>query len=108
VGLDHLVDRLHEEGDWRVELSGGEQQRAALAGVLLRPPSILLLDEPIAAMEETRGQELFTRLIERLPNTVIVTVGRRSVLGALHERIIELKKITRVKPAARPLPVAGS
>jgi putative ATP-binding cassette transporter len=107
VGLDHLVDRLHEEGDWRVELSGGEQQRAALAGVLLRPPRILLLDDPIAAMEEANGQELFVRLTERLPDTVIVTVGRRSILGSLHERIIELKKITRAKPPARPLPVAG-
>jgi putative ATP-binding cassette transporter len=108
VGLEHLVERLHEEGDWRVELSGGEQQRAALAGVLLRPPRVLLLDDPIAAMEEVSGRELFTRLTERLPETVIVTVGRRSGLGALHEQIIELKRITHARPLARPLPAAGS
>ena len=36
MGLDHLTERLHEEADWRIELSGGEQQRAALGGALLR------------------------------------------------------------------------
>jgi putative ATP-binding cassette transporter len=107
VGIEHLIERLHEEGDWRVELSGGEQQRAALAGVLLRPPRVLLLDDPTAAMEEANGRELFARLSERLPQTAIVTVGRRSVLGTLHEQIIELKRITHARPLTRPLPAAG-
>jgi putative ATP-binding cassette transporter len=102
VGLDHLANRLHEEADWRVELSGGEQQRAALAGALLRPPQILLLDEPVAALDEASGRELFSRFIERLPQAIIVTVGRRSVIGPLHERMIELKKAARAELVARP------
>lgn len=102
VGLDHLADRLHEEADWRLELSGGEQQRAALAGALLRPPQILLLDEPVAALDEASGRELFARFVERLPQTIIVTVGRRSVIGPLHERMIELKKAARAQLVTRP------
>ena len=104
VGLDHLAERLHDEADWRVELAGGEQQRAALAGALLRPPQILLLDEPVAALDEAGGRDLFARLIERLPETIIVTVGRRSVIGPLHERIVELKRTARARLVTRPAP----
>jgi putative ATP-binding cassette transporter len=104
VGLDHLAERLHEEADWRVELSGGEQQRAALAGALLRPPPILLLDEPVAALDEAGARELFARLLERLPETIIVTVGRRSVIGPLHERMVELKKTARARLVDHPTP----
>lgn len=104
VGLDHLAERLHEEADWRLELSGGEQQRAALAGVLLRPPRILLLDEPIAALDEISGRELFARLVERMPETIIVTVGRHAVLGYLHERTIELRKTARGRTVSRSAP----
>lgn len=51
VGLAHLTDRLDEEADWLAVLAGGEQQRAAFARALLAKPDILLLDEPVSALE---------------------------------------------------------
>ena len=42
-----------------------------------------------------------SRFVERLPQTIIVTVGRRPVIGPLHERIIELKKAARAQLVAR-------
>ena len=44
VGLDHLTERLDEEGPWDQTLSGGEKQRLAFARILLQNPDIVVLD----------------------------------------------------------------
>jgi putative ATP-binding cassette transporter len=92
VGLNHLTDRLDEEADWPAVLAGGEQQRAAFARALLAAPDILLLDEPVSALEATDAAALFALLAERLPRTMIVTIGRAAALAHLHDEVIELTR----------------
>lgn len=90
VGLGHLVERLDEEADWSVLLSGGEQQRVAFARVLLRRPAVLMFDEPVSTLADGTGRDLYKMLIARLPETIILTIDRREVLRDLHGRTIEM------------------
>jgi ABC-type multidrug transport system fused ATPase/permease subunit len=50
VGLDHLVERLDEEGAWDQTLSDGERQRVAFARMFLQGPDIAVMDEATAAL----------------------------------------------------------
>jgi multiple sugar transport system ATP-binding protein len=79
LGLNALLPRL--PGD----LSAGEKQRVALARALVRRPAILLLDEPLANLDEISRRELRDRILEvqeRRPVTVVhVTHDQREALG---------------------------
>jgi vitamin B12/bleomycin/antimicrobial peptide transport system ATP-binding/permease protein len=86
VGLSGLIPRLHEEAHWNRMLSGGEQQRLAIARALLYAPDYLLLDEATAALDEAAEAKLYHLLQERLPAATIVSIGHRSTLGAFHRR----------------------
>jgi len=65
VGLAAVADkRLEEEANWALVLSGGEQQKLAMARVLLRKPSVLFLDEATSAIGEDGTLEVY-RLLRR-------------------------------------------
>lgn len=59
LGIGHLLDRRP------ATLSGGERQRVAIGRALLSSPRLLLMDEPLAALDWNRRQEILP-LIERL------------------------------------------
>jgi putative ATP-binding cassette transporter len=90
VGLAEWADRLDEEAHWNRMLSLGEQQRLAIARVLLQEPDYLFLDEATASLDEAAEASLYRLLHERLKGTTIISIGHRSTLGAFHRRRFEL------------------
>ena len=71
-------------------LSLGEQQRLAIARVLLQEPDYLFLDEATASLDEPAEASLYRLLHERLKGTAIISIGHRSTLGAFHRRRFEV------------------
>jgi putative ATP-binding cassette transporter len=92
VGLGQWADRLDEEAHWNRMLSLGEQQRLAIARVILQEPDFLFLDEATASLDEPAEANLYRLLHERLKGATIVSIGHRSTLGAFHRRRFELAR----------------
>jgi len=90
VRLASLVACLDRDEAWSQRLSGGEQQRIALARAVLTRPDFLFLDESTSALDEKLEAELYGMLASRLPKTTIVSIGHRSALGAFHMRRIDM------------------
>ena len=86
--LPHLKDRLDEEAAWGAQLSGGEQQRLALARVFLAKPRWIFADEATGALDEAMEKILYERLLEHVEHTqgAIVSIAHRAVVAAFHTR----------------------
>ena len=86
VELDRFIERLDTDDNWTQIMSGGEQQRLAVARALLAKPDWLLLDEATAAMDPALEQRIYSVIAARLPNTTIISNGHRATLTDLHAR----------------------
>lgn len=98
--------RLGGLGDRRIhELSGGQQQRVAIARALVFQPDLLLLDEPLAALDRKLREEMqleFRRIQRELGVTTInVTHDQREALVVSDEIIV--MDHGRIQQAARPV-----
>ena len=75
------------------QLSGGEQQRVALARCLLRRKPVLLLDEPFSALDSTTRQEMITLLKQLIKNhqpCVLIITHDESDVQALDAHILDM------------------
>lgn len=85
-----LGQRLHHKPG---ELSGGEQQRVAVARALLQKPDLVLADEPTGNLDTHTGESLFglLRELNRARNTTFVIVTHNDKLSAQSDRIIHMQ-----------------
>jgi len=89
VGLQNLAADLGREENWAQLLSGGEQQRLAIARALINRPDWLFMDEPTAALPDDTQDALYRLLKDKLPGTTMVSIGHRPSLAAHHARHLD-------------------
>ena len=75
------------------ELSGGEAQRVAIARALAVEPSVLLMDEPTASLDEARREDLAATLrdLARQERTVIIATHDADFVRACAHRVVRLE-----------------
>jgi vitamin B12/bleomycin/antimicrobial peptide transport system ATP-binding/permease protein len=86
--LPDLVPRLDEHDACGQKLSGGEQQRLAIARALLKKPRWLFADEATSALDEAAEATLYERLRERVreQNGALVSIAHRPAVANHHAR----------------------
>lgn len=90
AALPALADSLTVYDRWQQSLSGGEQQRIAIARVLLQRPNYLFLDEATSALDPETEHRLYTAMINALPDTTIISVAHRTSLAQYHTKALDL------------------
>lgn len=109
VGLQSLLSAAERAANWEDLLSQEQQQRLSFARVLLRGPSLAVLDEPLASLDAEEASQL----LQQLPaQTAVLTLSRTKRLAAVHGRVLELEVPTtetwvpstseKRKPVGRP------
>lgn len=103
------VDLIGYESREAVDLSGGEQQRIAIARSVFNRPEILLLDEPTSSLDadaESQVETLLGNLIAEFSLTVILVTHDRMQAKRLAERVAVLEK-GRIASIGEPTEVLG-
>jgi putative ABC transport system ATP-binding protein len=86
VGLENRLDHFPSQ------LSGGEQQRVAVARAIVKSPDVLLCDEPTGALDYETGKVVLAAILranERLGTTTVVITHNASIAG-LADRVVRL------------------
>lgn len=84
IRLDAHVEAMHALRMWQDELSPGEQQRVALARILLHRPTLLVLDEATSALDADNAAHFYQSVRDALPGATLVSVVHNDRLAAYH------------------------
>jgi putative ABC transport system ATP-binding protein len=97
VGMDHKADRRPHQ------LSGGERQRVGIARALVTKPQLLLVDEPTAALDRQRSQDIVALLAREAHEQGVATVMVTHDHDVLHhcDRVLEMID-GRLRATGRP------
>lgn len=84
--LPQLKTRLDDEDAWGQKLSGGEQQRLAIARVFLKKPQWVFADEATSALDEVAEKTIYERLLAHIKRAqgAIISIAHRPAVAQFH------------------------
>lgn len=89
-----LVGLRGKEKELPSKLSGGEQQRLAIARALVNQPTLLIADEPTGNLDPKTSEEimkLFTE-INHMGTTIIMVTHNKDLVNAMHKRVVNIEE----------------
>lgn len=89
-----LVGLLEKQNVYPDQLSGGEQQRVAVARAIVNNPSVLIADEPTGNLDPDTAWEIMSLLndINRRGTTVVVATHAKDIVDKMQKRVIAIEK----------------
>lgn len=93
-GLSNTYETMlgHEFGEGGTELSGGEWQKLALARSLIKDASLLILDEPTAALDARSEYQFFQELFKKTREQSVIVISHRFSSVRVADRIVVLER----------------
>jgi len=85
---------------WPQQLSGGEQQRVAVARALVTEPGLVLADEPTGSVDTPTGEQIMALFAElHRTGITIVLITHNPELAILGDRVLQIRDGRIVSPA---------
>jgi len=95
TGLERLSSSLNRDARWDKELADEEQQRLALARILLHKPRWVVIDEALDALDDDARKRVMSLFTTGLHRAAIVNIGRPETKHHYFERVLHLVKDPR-------------
>ena len=95
TGLERLSSSLNRDARWDKELADEEQQRLALARILLHKPRWVVIDEALDALDDDARKRVMSLFTTGLHRAAIVNIGRPETKHHYFERVLHLVRDPR-------------
>lgn len=95
VKLDHLKGKIHEFNNWELILSGGEQQRLALARIWVQNPDWVYMDESLSATDIECRNEILKNIEKDFPNITIFAIHHDEKVNPFYDRDLKWEELNR-------------
>lgn len=95
VKLAHLKGKIHEFNNWELILSGGEQQRLALARIWVQNPDWVYMDESLSATDIECRNEILKNIEKDFPNITIFAIHHDEKVNPFYNRDLKWEELNR-------------
>ncbi|MDO4866652.1 MAG: ABC transporter ATP-binding protein [Clostridia bacterium] len=113
LSVDTLLDALglaEHQNKFPAQISGGQQQRCAIARAIIKNPSLLLCDEPTGALDSASSRDILVLLeqINREYGTTILLVTHNTAIRRMAHQVLTIRdgRVTEEIHNAAPVPAA--